>query len=77
MNLANSPPQSIGRLRNRDQMDMVGHQAVCQDVDVVNAAPVRHQFQVALVVVVAKERLLPAISPLGDVMRDTRRRHSC
>ena len=57
-------------------MNMVGHQAVRQDLDVVNAAPVPHQFQVALVIFIAKEHLLPAISPLCDVMRKTKRHHS-
>jgi hypothetical protein len=39
-------------LRNRDQMDMIGHQAVRPDLDLVSAAPLSHRSQVALVIFV-------------------------
>jgi hypothetical protein len=52
-------------------MDMIGHQAVRPDLDLVSAAPLSHQFQVALVIFVTKERLLSAVSALGDVMGQT------
>jgi hypothetical protein len=65
--LADRPFQSIGGLRNRGQMDMIGHQAARPDLDLVSAAPSSHQFQVALVIFVTKENLLPAVSALSDV----------
>ena len=67
MDLADRLFQSVGRLRNRDQMDVIGHQAVRPDLDLVSAAPLCHQFQVALVIFITKERLLSAVSPLSDV----------
>jgi hypothetical protein len=58
-------------------MDMIGHQAVRQDLNLVSAAPFCHQFQVVLVVFVTKKRLLPAVSPLSDMMGKTRGDNSC
>ena len=61
-------------------MDMIGHQAVRQDLNLVSAAPFCHQFQVALVIFITKERLLPAVSTLGYVLGKTRNddpRYSC
>ena len=55
MDLAHGPSQSLGRMRYRDQMDMVGHQAVRPDLDLVGAAPLRHEFDVILVIFVRKK----------------------
>jgi hypothetical protein len=77
MHLADGESQSVGRLRNCDEMNMIGHQAISPDLDLVSAAPMCHQFQVALVIFITKERLLAAISPLRDVMRQTRCDHTC
>ena len=43
----------------------------------MGAAPWRHQFQVGLVIVFAKERLLTAVSPLNDVVRQARYYNPC
>jgi hypothetical protein len=59
-------------LRYRDQMDMIGQQAVRPDLDIVSFAPMSHRFQVALVIFVTKKRLLSTFSPLSDVMGKTR-----
>ena len=77
MDLTDRPIQSIGRLRDRDQMDMIGLQAVRPDLDVVQAAPLGHERQAALVIFVRKERLLSAVSALCDVMRQTGCDNSC
>ncbi len=58
VDLADFPFPSVGRLRNRDRMDMIGHHAVRPDLDIVSAAPLGHESQVALVIFVRKERLL-------------------
>jgi hypothetical protein len=42
-------------LRYRDQMDMIGQQAVCPDLEIVRIAPMSHQFQVALAIFVTKK----------------------
>jgi hypothetical protein len=54
-----------------DQMDMIGQQAVCSDLDIVSRAPMSYQFPVALVIFVTKKRLLSTVSPLSDVMGKT------
>jgi hypothetical protein len=66
MGLADRAAQSVGRLRNRDQMDVVRHQTVCRDFHLVSAAPLTHKVPARLVIVVTEERPLPAVSPLGD-----------
>jgi hypothetical protein len=53
-------------------MNMVGHQAVSQDLDLVGASPFPHQFDVPLVILIAEKRLLSTVSSLSDVMRQTR-----
>ena len=72
MRLADRASQSIGRLWDRDQVHVIGHQAVGPDRDVLSAAEPGHQFQVALVILVTEESLLPAVPPLSDVMRQAR-----
>ena len=47
----------------------VGHQAVSPNLHPVLPAPRTHQLQVQRVVLKAKKRLLPTISPLRNVMR--------
>ena len=58
-------------------MDMIGHQAVRKDLDLVSAAALPRQFHVSLIIVVAKERLLPTVSPLCDVVRRARCDNRC
>jgi hypothetical protein len=53
-------------------MDVVGHETVRPNLDPAFPAPVGHQFHVGRVVSIAKKRLLPTISTLGYVMRQTR-----
>jgi hypothetical protein len=71
MDLADLLFESIGRLRNRDQIDMIGDPAVRPDLDLLSASPLSHHFQVALVIFVTRERLLSAVSLLSDVMGQT------
>ena len=67
----------LSQWSSRDQMDMVGHKAIRPDLYLVSAAPLCHQLQVGLVIFIAEERLLPAVSPLSDVMRQTRCNNTC
>src|SRR5262249_1212812 len=69
MHLADRPSQSVGRVRNGDQMDMVRHQALCPNLDLVGAAPLRHGPQGTLEILITKECLLPVVSPLRDAVR--------
>ena len=77
MCLADSASQPIGRLRDRDQVDVIGHEAIGPDLDLVSTAPLPHQLQVAAVVLVTEERLLSTVSPLRDVVRETRGDDTC
>jgi len=58
-------------------MDMIGHEAVRQDLDLEDAAPFSHEFKVALVICVTKERLLSPVSALSDVMGKARCDNTC
>jgi len=77
MGLADGSPQAVLGLGNHDQMHVVGHQAVGPDLDLVLAAPLGHQVQVGLVVVIAEKRLLSTVPPLGHMVRHARNNHSC
>jgi hypothetical protein len=72
VNFTDRAHQTVGSLRYRDQMDMIGQQAVRSDLDIVSRAPMSHQFAVALVIFVTKRILLSTVSPLSDVMGKTR-----
>ena len=56
---------------------LVRHQAVRPSLKLVRAALLHHQFEVVLVILVARERRLAAVSPLGDVVRQTGCDNSC
>jgi hypothetical protein len=72
MGLADGPGQPLLRLRHRDQMDVIGHQAVAPNLDAPFAAPLGYQLQLRGIVFVAEKRLLSAISPLRYVVRQAR-----
>jgi hypothetical protein len=77
MGLADRLSQSVGRVRNGDEVDMGGHQAVGPDLDLVDTAPLRHELEVRSVILIAKKSLLAAVSPLRDVVRQARCDNSC
>ena len=47
-----------------DQMNVVRHQAIGQNLDLVFATPLRHQLDILAVILVREKRLQPTISPL-------------
>ena len=63
---------AIGRLRYCYQMDMIGHQAIRQDLDLESVAPLCHELDVALVIFVTGKRLLSAVSALTRTRRTMR-----
>jgi len=69
MSLADGWPQRVLLFRNRDRMNMIGHQTIPPDVHAVLPAPVAHQLDVTPVVIVRKKGLLPAVAAPGHVMR--------
>ena len=56
---------------------MIGHQAICPDRDLLCAAELRHELEVVLVIFLTEERLLSAVSPLGDMVGHARSYHTC
>ena len=77
MCLADGATQALGGVRDNDQVNMVGHQAICPDRDLLCAAESRHELEVVLVVFLTEERLLSAVSPLGDMVGHVRSYHTC
>jgi hypothetical protein len=75
--LSDSPSQAVGRLRYCYQMDMIGHQAIRQDLDLESVAPLCHELDVAPVIFVTGNRLLSAVSALRDVMSRARCDNTC
>ena len=72
MRLADGPPQAILGFRRRNQMDVIGHQAIAPNLDPFLTAPLGHQFDVGRVVLVVEKGLLSTVATLGDVVRQSR-----
>ena len=77
MALAKSMAEKIDEADMQRSWSMIAHQAIRPDLDLAGGAPLRHQLQVGPVIFIAKERPLPAGSPLGDVVRQARCDDSC
>ena len=77
MCLADGATQALGGLRDNDQVSMIGHQAICPDRDLFCAAESRDELEVVLVIFLTEERLLSAVSPLGDMVGHARSYHTC
>jgi hypothetical protein len=63
--------------RRRDQMHMIGHQAISPDRHAALFAPLAHQLQIGRVILLAKERRLPTVPSLGNVMRHPGNNDTC
>src|SRR5271157_4889077 len=77
MCLADGATQALGGLRDNDQVNMIGHQAICSDRDLLCAAELRHELEVVLAVFLTEECLLSGVSPLGDMVGHARSYHTC
>src|SRR5271157_1958983 len=67
MCLADGATQALDGLRDNDQVNMIGHQAICPDRDLLCATELRHELEVVLVIFLTEECLLSGVSPLGDI----------
>ena len=72
MGLADRPSQAVLRPRRRNQISVVGHEAVGPNLHPALPAPLSHLFHVGRIVLVVKKRLLSAVPTLRYVMRQTR-----
>ena len=77
MYLADGVTQALGGLRDNDQVNMVGHQAICPGRDLLCAAESRDELEVVLVVFLTEECLLSGVSPLDDMVGHVRSYHTC
>src|SRR5208282_5048706 len=77
MRLANRPPQTVLRVRHRDQLRMIRHQAISPDFHATLLAPMTHQLQIGGVILLAKERRLPTVPALGNMMRHPGNNDTC
>ena len=65
---ANNPRQAQFVLRNQDQMDVIGHEAVGPALDVLCPAGFCQEGEVMSVIVIREEDLLPAVTALRHVV---------
>lgn len=77
MRLPDGTPESVLRFGNCDQMHMVGHQAVGPNLYASAPAPISHDLQISPIILHTERSLLPAVTPLADVMRDAWRHCPC
>ncbi len=77
MCLADGATQALDGLRDNDQVNMIGHQAICPDRDLLCAAESRDELEAVLVIFFTEERLLSAVSPLGDMVGHAGSYHTC
>ena len=68
MRLSDSTGQTVLRFRNGDQMNVVGHEAVCPYLHAILSCPFGQQSQVRNVICVGEKGLLSAIAPLSDTV---------
>lgn len=66
---ADASRQRRGRIGDCDQMQMIGHQAVAEDAELLAAAELAEGGEVEAAVVVEQEDVLAVVAALGDVMR--------
>src|SRR5271157_1098355 len=69
MGTPQDPRHGVEPARKRDQMDVVAHQAVPQDVEPVEARELLKQTEVDEAIAVRFEDRPPGVPPLGDVIR--------
>jgi hypothetical protein len=77
MHFAYGQTQTVLRRRDRDSMDVVGHQAIPPDLHRTLATPLGRQLQVGRVVPFVEERLLAAVASLRHMVRHARNDQSC
>lgn len=67
-----STAKVVSALRLQDQMDVVGHQAVCPDLDARLQSLFGEQIEVDFVVAIVKEDGLAPVAALRDMVRKPR-----
>jgi hypothetical protein len=68
--------QRVGPLGHRNEMNMVGHQAVAQEAQAVAPAFTSQQGQIEAAIAVVEEGFLAVVSPLRNMVRRAHRNHA-
>lgn len=69
MSFTDGIAEPICVLRRKDQVDVVGHQAVCPDIYLCLARLLAQQVTVHLVIAILKENCLSSVAALRYVVR--------
>jgi hypothetical protein len=77
MSLTDCAAQSAFRAGDNDQMHMIRHKAIRPYLHAATAAPLSHEFDVCLVIIITKERPLPTISSLRNMVWRSRSYFAC
>ena len=74
MYLADGATQALGGLRYNDQVNMIGHQAICPNRDLLCAAKLRHELDVVLVAYRIRKLIDPGVGRGGGALPQERER---
>jgi hypothetical protein len=77
MGLTDCMAQPIRIGGNSNQMNVIGHQAVSPYLNCVFSTPMRHQFNIGLIITIIEKSLLAPVAPLGDMVRIAGHHYSC
>ncbi len=66
---ADGAGESLGRGGGGDDVDVVGHEAIAEDIDLVSGGVLLKEFEVDFAVSVGEEDVLAVVAALGDVVR--------
>ena len=76
MRLPEAKRQRFRDSRNRDQVDVIGHQAPSEDADIIPPGVVAKYLKIADSVLIGEEDVLPIVAALGYVMSDAGKHES-
>jgi len=68
--------QSVIRIRGHHQVNVIGHQAIGQNVNVIPLTVFLQPLQIGLSIFIREEHILAAIASLRDVMRNSSKHRS-
>lgn len=77
VSFSNGKIQPVFCLRNKDEMDMIGHQTIRPCRNMIRGCPFRHQFKINTVIVIIEKCLLTPVSTLCDMMGHSRCHRPC
>ena len=65
----------IGSYRYTNEVDVVGHEAMRQDLQPVLGAIIQQELKISLSIAIFEEDILASIAPLSDMMWNSRNHH--